>query len=548
MLSVSNVKRILIVEAGERFCWYGLSGIFVLFLTEALGYSESHATAVFSTVGAIAYLSPILGGYLSDQRWKSKYNTIVRFASVYWLGNIAIVLAGFTESRWITWLAIVLVASGNGGIKPLVSPFGAEQLPEGTSTTSYYTSFYASINLGSIGALLAVPALAQSAGFASGFLLSSVFFTFAMLVFLSGRNGYVKLRPKGQPLVDFYHVLRDWVRLRMGRSVQGFNALNEDASEEDNEDILQPEPSPVSSDNADSSMYVYESDKWAHLQQVHGPTKVVQCRKVLAACRVFLLLPLFWALYGQNASTWILQAKAMNRRVRVLGHEYEVSPGNIQVLNPLVVLLLLPLFDRVIYRRIAWLRESLLKRMTVGMFLCALAFFVSALAEDANTRAIERNNDDTGVSFLWQLPQYLVMGMAEVLVSVTGLEFAYQRAPADMRGIVQAFFLASMAFGHVISGVLFSALHDTSRNKMLYLFAILQAVNSCLFAWMFFSDSYSPGAGSVNNAEVLELANVEDSGTPGALAVDDGGLNEADPDARFLVDSDEIRGDFDDMP
>ena len=133
-------------------------------------------------------------------------------------------------------------------------------------------------------------------------------------------------------------------------------------------------------------------------------------RTIINLGPVFLSLPLFWMLFDQQGSSWTLQAKAMNL--------WGLLPEQIGVVNPLLIMALIPLFDKVIYPALRRRGYSLspLSRMGAGMVLSCISFLCSAAVQ----RAIEARG--TGqVAIIWQMPQILIMSIAEILVSVTGL-------------------------------------------------------------------------------------------------------------------------------
>jgi POT family proton-dependent oligopeptide transporter len=175
---------------------------------------------------------------------------------------------------------------------------------------------------------------------------------------------------------------------------------------------------------------------------VRGPHAVA---KIMS---VFIMVSLFWALFDQSGSSWIRQAKLM-RTVSVLG--FEILPSQLQALNPVLVMLLIPLLDYVVYpyAEKRGVRVTALRRMTIGMLLAFLSFVVVAL--------IQRSIDAQGpgkVNILWQSVPYVIITISEVLVSVTGLEFAYSQAPKRMKSTIMGFWLLTVAFGNLLVSLL----------------------------------------------------------------------------------------------
>lgn len=157
---------------------------------------------------------------------------------------------------------------------------------------------------------------------------------------------------------------------------------------------------------------------------------------------LYLPLPLFWALYDQKGSRWTFQAARMNGD---LGF-YIIKPDQMQMANPLLVFIFIPIFESIFYpilNRICIRRP--LQKMVVGLILAVVAFLFSAFVQFK----IESSPDQT-VSMLWLVPQYVSITMGEIMFSITGLSFSYEHAPERMKSVVMAFWYFTVAFGDLI--------------------------------------------------------------------------------------------------
>jgi dipeptide/tripeptide permease len=179
----------------------------------------------------------------------------------------------------------------------------------------------------------------------------------------------------------------------------------------------------------------------------------------LRVMRVFFLVSAFWALYDQTGSSWVLQAAQMDRTLlgaasfdplvllfdRTL-FRLTIEPDQLQALNPILILLLVPLFSLVIYPRLARRGWPLtpLRRMFIGMFVMTSSFLVVALLELALSRGGHP-------SVLWQFFPYLLLTTAEVLISITGLEFAYTQAPRSMKSTIMSFWMLTVFLGNLLT-------------------------------------------------------------------------------------------------
>jgi POT family proton-dependent oligopeptide transporter len=310
-------------------------------------------------------------------------------------------------------VALGLIALGTGGIKPCVSTFGADQLPRGAraQVTSYFLAFYFSINVGSTLAFLAVPLAKAYLGYAAAFGLSSLLLAAAFSLFVAGHRLYHITPPSGSLLVTVYRVIVTARRAQRDALATPAAAVNDD-------DASAAVEAPRRGGSVRAHWLEYAAPAF-------GDRLVRDVRALLRVLRVFAFLPVFWALYDQQGSTWTLQAEDMDRTLGAA----TLEPAQLQVINPLQILILVPFFERVVYPAAAargWPMRPL-ARMHVGLVLAATSFLAAALLEARVAAAPGR------VSVFWQTPQYLLLGVSEILVSTTGLEFAYSEAPRSMK-------------------------------------------------------------------------------------------------------------------
>lgn len=155
---------------------------------------------------------------------------------------------------------------------------------------------------------------------------------------------------------------------------------------------------------------------------------------------LYALIAVFWALFDQTGSTWIFQAMDMDREF--LGFEW--LPSQIQSLNSVFVLAFIPLFTFVLYPAIGrvW-KLTALRKIGLGLFIMAASFGLVAVIQqwiDAGQRP----------SISWQILAFALLTIAEVMVSIVALEFAYTQAPKTMKSLVMCFYLAAVAIGNLL--------------------------------------------------------------------------------------------------
>ncbi len=192
---------------------------------------------------------------------------------------------------------------------------------------------------------------------------------------------------------------------------------------------------------------------------------------------IYAFVAVFWALFDQTGSAWVLQARDMDRQL----FGVEVLPAQIQAANPLLVMVLIPLFSYLIYPAISRVWQlTELRKISIGMFVTVLAFSIPTW--------IQAQIDQGGSpSIAWQLLAYALLTSAEVMVAITCLEFSYTQAPRTMKSFVMAFFMMSVAAGNLFTGVVNFLIQNEDGSTRLAgadyyeFFTVLMLVTACLF-------------------------------------------------------------------
>jgi POT family proton-dependent oligopeptide transporter len=412
----AGIPFIIANEAAERFSFYGMRAVLVVFMTQYLlgadgmpdGMGEAEAKGWFHLFVSAVYFTPLLGALLSDGIL-GKYRSIILLSLVYCLGHLALAI---DHTRMGLAIGLGLIAVGAGGIKPCVSAHVGDQFgrSNGFLLSRVFSWFYFSINLGAFVSMLATPWLMKSYGASLAFAVPGVLMLLATLVFWSGRYRFVHIPPAGLSFV------------RETFSANGLSTLGR-------------------------------------------------------LSLIYVFVAVFWALFDQTGSAWVLQAQHMDRYLFGM----EVLPAQIQAANPLFVMLLIPLFSYVVYPAIdrVW-QLTELRKMAIGMFITVLAFAIPTW--------IQLQIDQGGTpSIAWQLLAYVVLTSAEVMVAVTCLQFSYTQAPRTMKSFVMAFFMMSIAAGNLFtSTVNFFIRQEDGSSKLAgaeyyEFFTLLMLVTAVLF-------------------------------------------------------------------
>lgn len=206
----------------------------------------------------------------------------------------------------------------------------------------------------------------------------------------------------------------------------------------------------------------------------YGDQLVEDIRILLRILVLYLPLPIFWTLFEQRGSRWTFQAKQMNGNIGF----YTIQPDQIQMMNPLLVLIMIPLFESVVYpglKRFGLRRP--LQKMVIGGVLAALSFVIAGIIQFR----IETSPKNT-VHILWQLPQYFVLTAGEILFCPVGLGFSYEQAPKTMKSVVSAFWQLPRTTGNLITIVIISGtkIFESQSHEFLF-FAGLMLVDILIF-------------------------------------------------------------------
>jgi POT family proton-dependent oligopeptide transporter len=334
---------------------------------------------------------------------------------------------------WCLFAGLGLIAFGSGGIKPCVSAFMGDQFkPEQRHLLpKAYAAFYWCINLGSTAAFLTIPLVRKEFGYGWAFGIPGIAMGLATLVFWLGTRHYTMVPPTAQTkTAGFFRVL--------------FFALQHRSSRKPGQSF------------------------WDVARSKFTEAEVDAARSVPPILGIFALLPVFWALFDQTFSTWVLQGEQM---VPYLIGSYSIGPEEMLSANPILVMLLIPIMTMVVYPLFGRLATPL-RRMCAGMFLAAFSFVIVAWLQqqlDAGVR----------LSILWQIVPYVILTTAEVLFSTTGLEFAFREAAPSMKSTIMSFWLLTVALGNLlVTGITTvagkvlgtGAGHDVSVSPTMFLF------------------------------------------------------------------------------
>jgi len=413
-------------EAAERFSFYGMKAILMVFMTTYMlnGAGEKDvmevgtATLWVANFNSAVYLFPIFGAILADWLF-GKYRMIMLVSLLYCAGHGVLTLmdlnTGIHQRDLLFW-GLCMIALGAGGIKPCVSAHVGDQFGKANShlISTVFGWFYFSINFGAMFSTMLTPLLLKDPRFGPtwAFGIPGVLMTLATLIFWLGRNRYVHVPPAGH-----------------GYFQRTF-------SEEGRKAILNLVP-------------------------------------------LLLLLAPFWSLLDQTQSRWVDQAKRMDRNI----FSWTIDEAQVQAVNPIFVMLFIPLFTYVVYPYVRRFVNLTPLRLTGFGFLLGITSYL--IVTWIETRLVAGETP----SILWQILAYGIITAAEVMVYITTLEFSYTQAPKEMKSSVMGIYYLSMMLGNQFVAMVnyFMELARNSGTPILqganyyWFFTITMAVTAVLF-------------------------------------------------------------------
>lgn len=443
-----QIPYIIASEACERFSFYGMRNILTPFLMTALLLSVPEhlrgamAKDVFHSFVIGVYFFPLLGGWIAD-RFFGKYNTILWLSLIYCVGHAF--LAIFEHSIQGFYTGLFLIALGSGGIKPLVSSFMGDQFDQTNKSLAQkaFDMFYFTINFGSFFASLSMPLLLKNFGAAVAFGIPGVLMFIATVFFWLGRKRYVHMPPEPKDPHGFLPVIRTALLTKVaGQANVGLVLALIGLVSAAYALVNIPTLGIVAGLCCALVLVMGFTGVGASLQLerargIHPDHAVDGVRSVLRILVLFALVTPFWSLFDQKASTWILQANDMTKP------EW-FEPAMMQALNPLLVMLLIPFNNFLLYPTIErmGIKLTALRKMGAGIAITGLSWIVVGTIQ-------LMMDGGSALSIFWQILPYALLTFGEVLVSATGLEFAYSQAPKAMKGSIMSFWTLSVTVGNL---------------------------------------------------------------------------------------------------
>lgn len=531
-----SASFIIGVEMAERFAYYGISSNLISYLTGPLGQSTATAAENVNAWSGVASLLPLLGAFIADS-FLGRYRTIIIASVLYILGlgllTISAVLPSFKSPECqhmdnviscsppefqtiFFFFSLYLVALAQGGHKPCVQAFGADQFDgqdpeECKAKSSFFNWWYFGMCGGTLFTLVILTYIQDNLSWGLGFGIPCLVMGLALILFLLGTVTY-RFRVHSDEMSPFVRIGR--VFLNSARNWRTTSAVI--SMEEESKGILPYQGSAqfkflnkalVAPDGSK------EDGKVCSISEVEEAKAVVRLFPIWVTCLVYAIV------FSQSSTLFTKQGVTMNRSI---GPSFEVPAASLQSFISLSIVVFIPIYDRILVpiARAITRKPSgitMLQRIGTGIVLSCLSMVIAALVEIKRLETareyglVDKPGDTVPMNVAWLIPQYLLLGVSESFTMVGLQEFFYDQVPSELKSIGLALYLSIFGIGSFLSSFLISIIEkatggngrdswfSNNLNKahldyFYWLLATLSAV--ALIAYLYFAKSYIYNRGS----------------------------------------------------
>uniref|UniRef100_A0A6N2MSK0 Major facilitator superfamily (MFS) profile domain-containing protein n=1 Tax=Salix viminalis TaxID=40686 RepID=A0A6N2MSK0_SALVM len=532
-------------EFCERLAYYGMSSNLVLYFKHRLNQSSATATRNNLNWGGTCYLTPLIGAFVADA-YLGRYWTIASFSTIYVAGMALLTMSATVHGlkpkcyskdhcqptsgqSAVTFLALYLIALGTGGIKPCVSSYGADQFDDDDETekrhkSSFFNWFYLSINVGALIAGSVLVWVQDNVSWGWGFGIPTIAMAIAVVSFFSGTKLFRYQKPGGSPLTRICHVLVASFRKKKAKVPADKALLHETADAES--DIKGSRKL----DHTEGFSFLDKAAVETEKDDIKGTinpwnlctvTQVEELKAIIRLLPVWATGIIFSAVYSQMGNLFVLQGETMDRYIG--NSNFKIPSASLSIFDTLSVIFWVPVYDRIIVpvtRKLTGHKNGLtqLQRMGIGLFISIFAMVSAAILELKRLQMVRDDNyyehDSVPMSIFWQVPQYFLIGCAEVFIFIGQLEFFYEQAPDAMRSMCSALSLTTVALGNYLSSLLVTIVTSISTKNgkvgwipdnlnyghidyFFWLLGILSVLNLGVYLWISRWYTYKKSIGTV---------------------------------------------------
>ena len=448
-----GLATLFFTEMWERFTYYGMRTVLVLFLVAAVssggfGIDDKTATAIYGMYTAGAYLAALPGGWVADRLLGARRAVLIGGACIA-LGNEILALSAAPRSFYI---GLIVIMVGVGLLKPNVSAMVAELYPEGGARLDAgFTVFYMGINVGATLGPIVTSAAQEYVGPRAGFGVAGLFMAFGVVQYVLtrrhlGEAGKFVAQPSNAAARK-----RSWLQLGIGLGAAALLIAACAAG------VIQLEP--VGLARIGTFLIAAIAVAFFGYLLFGAGLSTVERRRVLVIGVLFIGSALFWAGYEQAGSSLNLFAERYTERALLALH-FVIPTGWFQSLNPAFIIVLAPI--------VAWGWVALAKRhlnpsapakFAIGLMVMGSGFLVMAGAATIVAHGSK-------VLPTWLFFTYLLHTLGELCLSPVGLSYTTKLAPKRLVGQAMGLFFLSLSLGNLIAGLIAGQFDSNNLRSM----------------------------------------------------------------------------------
>ncbi|GMQ02145.1 hypothetical protein CsSME_00048507 [Camellia sinensis var. sinensis] len=469
------------VEMAERFAYYGISSNLISYLTGGLGESKATAAVNVNTWTGVASLMPLLGAFIADS-FLTRYHIIIMASLLYILGLGLLSLSASLPSDLsspdcqnggakfimsscsppqfqvkLFFFSLYLIAFAQGGHKPCVQAFGADQFDgqdseECRARSSFFNWWYFGSCVGPTAALLFLNYIQDNLNWGLGFGIPCISMVVALLIFLIGTTTY-RYTIKGRNMNPFLRIATVFATATKNWRT--------------------------------SSSTILEEGGVCRISDVEEAKSLLRLVPIWVTCLPYPIILV------QSSTFFTEQGKTMDRSI---GSGFDIPAASLQLFIWASAIFLIAIYDRIFVplARVITGKASgitMLQTIGAGMFVSIICAVIAAAVE---MKRLERNC----CNFWWLVPQYILLGIANVFTVVGQQQFLYDQAPNELKSLGLCLYLSIIGIGSFLSSFLISGQvswfdNNLNRGHLDYFYFLLAGLSSVgLVAYLYFAKSY----------------------------------------------------------
>ncbi|KNA04047.1 hypothetical protein SOVF_203300 [Spinacia oleracea] len=463
------------VEMAERMAYFGISGNLISYLTGELGQPTAMAASNINAWSGVSKLLPILGAVIADS-FMGKYYTIVASSCIYILGLGLMALSAMLSSLSclnnsqiiIFFVGLYLVAIGQGGHKPCLQAFGADQFDEEDPTerkakSSFFNWWYFGVCLGGLLGIGVLSYVQDNLSWALGFGIPCILLVIALVILLLGTMTYrypVKLEGES----PFTRIGRVFVA-----AANNWNAkLPVDG---DGDGDAKPHDGSVQLTFLNKALIAPDTVK--RCVKACSKSEVEEAKAVLKLFPTWATNLVFAIVYSQTTTFFLKQGITLDRSIT---SNFAIPAAAMMSFSGICIIVFLPIYDRVL---VPIARKStgkpagisMLQRIGIGQFISIIAMVIAAVIEKRRLETASEHglmdlpNVTIPMSIWWLLPQYALMGISEAFTMVGLQEYFYDQVPNELRSVGLSLYLSILGLGGLLSSFLVSLINKVTRFR-----------------------------------------------------------------------------------